>query len=75
MLLLELVGFFAAVFLAVFLFPSGSLLNTPNVLLRTSWFFFYQYIAFYRSKIHIYIYIYIYIPSEYIYYLKTFSHA
>ena len=41
MLLLGLVGFFAAVFLAVFLSPSGSLLNTPNVLLGSSWFFFY----------------------------------
>ena len=47
MLLLGLVGFFAAIFLAVFLSPSGSLLNTPNVLLGSSWFFFYQYIAFY----------------------------
>ena len=56
MLLLGLVGFFAAVFLAVFLSPSGSLLNTPNVLLGTSRFFFYQYIAFYQSKIYIYIY-------------------
>ena len=72
MLLLGLVGFFAAVFLAVFLSPSGSLLNTPNVLLGTSRFFFINILLFINRR---YIYIYIYIPSEYIYYLKTFSHA
>ena len=46
--LLGPVGFLLLFFF--FLSPSGFLLYTLSVLLGTSWFFFYQYIAFYRSK-------------------------
>ena len=45
--LFGLVGFLL-LFSCCFLFPFGSLLYTPSVLLGTSWFFFYQYIVSYR---------------------------
>ena len=56
MLLLGLVGFFAAVFLAVFLSPSGSLLNTPQC---TSWKLLVHFLSIYcfLSIKDIYIYL------------------